>query len=330
MFQVPAGIWQEIAAYTDHQTRWAKAMAGGQEAINLLLEQVSKEQRAQGIPTQVRLAFQVVAPLLVEYEAVQKWARATESLNMLPDLPTPEIAARVGAMEYDLTPEQEANLESLLSKELGVDLPPTAGEHEDAARGYELLVDRGHFTQGLKAFRVPRKLRSSARAILGFDGSYFTVEAFDQMFVARATGVWPGNAHVSATLVAALMQAPPPGDPLVVRCDGAKVSIGSMRIDCQWQPVSQALTTAPAARDWIAALALRYLLPRGRIVTEGLAKEVEDAEHKLALLVAKVSKSLAPLGVTAEDLRSLVETRLRERYLASEDANPARPENTPF
>jgi hypothetical protein len=186
--------------------------------------------------------------------------------------------------------------------------------HPHASRYYELLVDRGHVLQGLQIFRVPRKVRPCDRAILGFDGSYLTVEAFDQMFVARATGAWPGNARVGATLIAALKQAPPAGDPLIVRSDGKRVSLGSMRIDCEWQPVSAALVAAPTASDWLGALALSYSMPRGRIVTEGFAKEVHDAERKLSQLVARVGKSLAPLGVTKEDVRSLIKTRLRERY----------------
>jgi hypothetical protein len=72
---------------------------------------------------------------------------------------------------------------------------------------YELSVDRGHVLQGLQTFRVPRKVKPRDRAILGFDGSYLTVEAFDQMFVARATGSLPGNAHVGATLFEARTKA---------------------------------------------------------------------------------------------------------------------------
>jgi hypothetical protein len=118
MFQVPAGIWKEIATYSQTGSRWAKAMAGGQEAISNLLDKVGKEQIAQGIPNRVSLAFHVTAPLLVENDAISEWAKATKSLSMLPDLPTPEIAAEVGALEYRLSPEQQTDLESLLSNEL--------------------------------------------------------------------------------------------------------------------------------------------------------------------------------------------------------------------
>ena len=182
---------------------------------------------------------------------------------------------------------------------------------------YELLVDRAHVIQGLQTFRLPRKLRAENRAVLGFDGSYLTVEGCDQMFVAGATGAWPGNAETSVNLIAALKQALPPGDPLHVRCDGNRLSIGSIRVDCYWQPVSAMLSKAPAAPDWIAALALRYSVHRGQIVTGGLKGEINDAEYKLSRLVARVAKSLAPLGVTAGDIHALIERRLRERHLAS-------------
>jgi hypothetical protein len=81
----------------------------------------------------------------------------------------------------------------------------------------------------------------------------------------------------------------------------------------------------PAALDWIGALARRYCLPPGRIATEGLTKEVEDAERKLLGLVVRVAKSLAPLGVTADDVRELVERRLQERSVASQSEEPSRP-----
>jgi hypothetical protein len=186
---------------------------------------------------------------------------------------------------------------------------------------HELSVDAGHVIQGLQAFRVPRKVRSRDRATLGFDGTYLTVEAFDQMFVARATGAWPGNAHVSSMLVRALIEVPPAGDPLIVRCDGERVCIGTLRVDCRWQPVSEPLTGMSAVRDWVASLSLAYSKPRGRIVTDGLAQEVADAERKLAALVARVAKSLAPLGVTADDVRALVQRRLEERYVAARDGS---------
>src|SRR5690349_13071464 len=69
------------------------------------------------------------------------------------------------------------------------------------------------------ALRLSRKPKPSQRAVVGFDGRCVTVEAFDQVFMAAASGSWPGNAHVSASFVAALAGVPPTDDPVIVRCD---------------------------------------------------------------------------------------------------------------
>jgi hypothetical protein len=55
-------------------------------------------------------------------------------------------------------------------------------------------------------------------------------------------------------------------------------------------------------------------MSRGRILVEGRGAEVRAAERKLNALLRRVAKSLAPMGVTAEDLEALVERRLEERY----------------
>ena len=168
-------------------------------------------------------------------------------------------------------------------------------------------------------------MRATDGAVLGYDGACLTVEAYDQMFMARATGSFPGNAYVNASLVAALVRALPAGDPLVVRCDVARLTVGSMSVGCDWRPMSDVLVRAPTARDWLVSLALPYMMPRARIAAGGLMKEVEAAERKLAQLVARTARSLAPFGVTRDDLRRLVEQRLRERC-AARGSIPVKPD----
>src|SRR6266545_1760093 len=97
MFQVPAHIWQAIAqAHPEMTSRWGKAMAGGQPAIDTLLADVDREHEAAGVPNGVSLAFEITAPLLVEGDAIQAWVRETESFDMMQvllDYGTPHDAA---------------------------------------------------------------------------------------------------------------------------------------------------------------------------------------------------------------------------------------------
>lgn len=180
---------------------------------------------------------------------------------------------------------------------------------------YRLSVDRANLIRGLILVKkTVRRVRRAGQATIGFDGSYLSVEAGIVTFLAHAVGAWPGNAIVSDSLVHALAAAPPVDDPVIVTCDGEQLHFGPLKVGCRWQPVSSSLLAVPARREWIESLALKYTLPRGRIIAEGPGSELHAAERKLSAVVQRVAKSLAPLGVTVGDIEALVDRRLAERY----------------
>lgn len=180
---------------------------------------------------------------------------------------------------------------------------------------YRLSIDRGHLLQGLRLFnKAMRRKHMADRAVFGFSGSYLTVDACEQAFVAQAFGVWPGKAIVSASTLFAMAQVPPDGDPIIVTCDGENFQIGTLKIPCKWQPVSMAILSHPARAEWIDALAMRYQIPRGHLIVERYGPELKQAERKLAALIRRVAKALEPLGVTTADIESLVERRMGERF----------------
>ena len=76
----------------------------------------------------------------------------------------------------------------------------------------------------------------------------------------------------------------------------------------------------PPQAEWLEGIALKYTMPRARIIAEGRGSEVKMAERKLTALVRRVAKALAPMGVTADDVTLLVERRLEERYQVGADA----------
>src|SRR5690242_8838951 len=123
---------------------------------------------------------------------------------------------------------------------------------------FELAADRAHVLAGLRTLRLPRNVRAGNRAVVSFDGRCAFFEAFGQSFWAAASGAWPGNAYVNASLVAALARVPPTGDPLIIRCNRALLTIGATTVGCQWRPVSDMLMRAPAARDWLVSLSLPH------------------------------------------------------------------------
>jgi len=119
MYQVPMWVWRAIAKMgPPPETRWAKAMASAPEGVEALLKEVETEQAAE--PNKVQVAFQALAPLLVERDRIAAYVRSKADpalLQVLLNLATPEEAAAVAEAEWRLTPEQQARLKSLLSRE---------------------------------------------------------------------------------------------------------------------------------------------------------------------------------------------------------------------
>lgn len=185
---------------------------------------------------------------------------------------------------------------------------------------YELSVDRSHLERALCIFgKQLRKVKASERAILGFDGKYLTIECRHVVAHAQGSGTWPGNAYVSASLINALAVSPFARDRVTVSCDGVNLQFGPVKLGCRWQPVSSQLQDLPGVQDWMRGLAISYLMPRGQVVADGLAREVEEAEQKLAALVNRAAKTLAPLGISVADVEALVVRRLEERYVRRSD-----------
>jgi hypothetical protein len=112
----------------------------------------------------------------------------------------------------------------------------------------------------------------------------------------------------------ALAKFPPEEESVSVQCDGEKLRIGPLTVGCKWQAVSHTLMKLPAVPDWVEALSLKYRASRPQILAEKLDFDIKVAEHKLGLLIKRVARPLAPLGVTQDDIRQLIERRLEERY----------------
>ena len=183
---------------------------------------------------------------------------------------------------------------------------------------YELSVNGNDLRNGLVHFKTRRKIKSHEKAVLAFDGRYLSIEALDKVLVAGADGIWPGIAYVTAGVVVAFASAPPAGDSVMLSCDGERVRLGSLTVGCKWQPVSHTLMRIDAVPDWIEALSLKYRAHRSEMVSGKHRAAISEAETKLTKLIGQVAKKLAPVGITEDDLRRLVEQRLVERYAGQE------------
>jgi hypothetical protein len=179
---------------------------------------------------------------------------------------------------------------------------------------YRLAVDRRELVSGLRRF-IRAEVWPSQKAVIGFDGRFFSIKAANRVIVAHAHGTWPGLAFVRSNAIVAMALAPPEGEPVRVSCDGKRLRFGSFSVVCAWQPISITLLSLPGAPDWLEALSREYRAPRSQPCTDGGTEvHVIKSEQQLARLVSRAAKTLAALGITEQDIRSLIENRLAHRH----------------
>ena len=179
---------------------------------------------------------------------------------------------------------------------------------------YDLAVDRRELVKGLRRL-IRAEVWPSQKATVAFDGRFFSIKAANRLVVAHARGTWPGIAYVRSNAIVAMAVAPPEGEPVRVTCDGRRLRFGSFVMVCAWEPISSTLLSLPAAPDWLEALSREYRAQRrGRPRSEGV-----NTEQQVAKLVAKAAKALAALGITEQDIRSLIEARLAQRQQGASD-----------
>jgi len=123
MRQVAQSIWNEIAKRPEMQYSEMKALFSlSPEEIDAALDAQADEMESAGEPDSVILAYQLVAPLLFEREAIQAFVLSTESFGLraaLPEILSVDEAVRIATMEYRLTDHEMVRLQNLL--EIGAD-----------------------------------------------------------------------------------------------------------------------------------------------------------------------------------------------------------------
>jgi hypothetical protein len=178
---------------------------------------------------------------------------------------------------------------------------------------YRLAVDRRELISGLRRF-IRADVWPSQKAIISFDGRFFSIKTANRVIIAHARGAWPGLAYVRSNAIVALALAPPEGEPVRMSCDGKRLRIGSFSVVCAWQPVSMTLLSAPGVPDWLEALSREYRAGRAQAGDDTSGdRRLIKSEQQLARLISRAVKPLAALGITEQDIRVLIASRLAER-----------------
>lgn len=120
MYQVPMKVWNEIARSQPLSQPWATLFRLTPEELPAKLEElVDKPLEAAGADNRVMMAYRLVAPLLMETEAISSYLEETQQSMLrasLPELTSVNEAVILASTEYRLTPSQQSKLKQLLKQ----------------------------------------------------------------------------------------------------------------------------------------------------------------------------------------------------------------------
>ena len=120
MYQVPQAVWNEIAESVPLKHQWAEQLFRlDPEAATEELESQAKALQKQGATNRVISAYQEVAPLLAENEAISQYIVKTGSLGLrraLPEVTTPLEAVNLAQQDHHMNHAEAKRLYSMLEK----------------------------------------------------------------------------------------------------------------------------------------------------------------------------------------------------------------------
>lgn len=118
MYQVPMQVWNEIAKGQALSQPWATLFRMTPDQLPRGLEKLVDEPiEALGADNRTVLAYRLVAPLLIENEAISAFVLEDNRPDLrtaMPELISVNEAVSLASLEYRLTPLQQKNLTQLL------------------------------------------------------------------------------------------------------------------------------------------------------------------------------------------------------------------------
>ncbi len=174
-----------------------------------------------------------------------------------------------------------------------------------------LQVSIKEFKRGTKIFQ--RKRLRLGHVLLAYESGFLSIESGEVTTVMNAVGEWHGRAMFSPEILRALAMFPPLQDPVKISYDDGHLFVGSMKIICQWNTVSQAFIEDLENPSLIDLLALKETVPRSEIGGSSLGKQIRSAHEKAERRIMNAAKQLQDLEITEAEIRSLVFSRIATR-----------------
>ncbi len=173
-----------------------------------------------------------------------------------------------------------------------------------------LEVDAAEFKLATHVFGRKRK---AGPVLLAYEGGFLSIESGEVTAVMHATGEWHGRATFSLQIMRALAMVPPAQNPIVITYTDNHLLLGCMKIICKWSSVSQVFINDLQKPSILDLLAMERNIPRAELGGSDLGKKIRNARQSFELRIKKAAEQLGEFEITEDDLRNIVESRIKQR-----------------
>lgn len=170
-----------------------------------------------------------------------------------------------------------------------------------------LTVERQTLLKALQVLKKSATPQKDEKALLGFADGMLIINVTGMRASIAAEGEWPGEARVDAAMLLRMSRAVPPGDPVIISIADGTLAINTFHIACAWQDAGWRVPFLPRNPTLLDLLRLPYDAFPQEIEASGLGEAVQNAVKERNKRINQALAILSPLGVTLEDLLSIIE-----------------------
>jgi hypothetical protein len=176
----------------------------------------------------------------------------------------------------------------------------------------QVRANRAELLDALKSVSRMARTANKAEAVLCLKGDALTISLPGMEVGAAASGDLTGRVRVPVTFFLMLAKVPPSGDPILFEVSGGRLKVGSSTTACTCEAETGARIRLPLNPPFPMVLSVAYHYTPSDIEQAGLKETVADAEKRRDILIGNALVALADFGVTREELRALVDAKMKQ------------------
>jgi hypothetical protein len=184
----------------------------------------------------------------------------------------------------------------------------------------ELTVARAPLVAACNRLRklLPARTRKVTELCFTAEGDDLILEVQGGQEAVPAAGEWRGRAYVAGNTLMVLGRNLVAGDPLRFCVEGDRLVIhgehAAFKVRLRWEDIGPAHRVAlPLDASDLDVLVGAARMSDAEIVSSGLQRRIDQAEAQLIRRSEKAARQLESFGISAEDLRAFIRSRIRDR-----------------